>query len=165
MKKIGFVIGSMAAVLMIIILGFMGLSDKTETKNVEKRVSEVEEKTITCVSSEKKDDVEQTEIVWIKNKVLMTRTNISTWNKESANDQTCKYYHSQTEKLNSLPGIESSVDCNAYSGTATTIYTISEVDRTNIKLKQFEYLGENDTFDDKSWKNYMRKNHYSCTEK
>lgn len=132
--------------------------EKSNTKNEEYK----DQITITCSIEENKDDVVKTEQVYLEKGVLITRTDISKWNKTIPREDTCKYYQTQTAKLNNYVGISSSVNCDTTSGTATTIYTISELDRTKTKLKQYDYLNEDNIFDYRSWMNYMQTKEYTC---
>lgn len=118
--------------------------------------------TITCINEDMPDDIIKSEQVYLEQGKLITRTDISKWNKTEPREDTCKYYQTQTIKLNNLNGITSSVTCNEQRGEATTIYTISEIDRSKTKLKQFDYLNEENIFDYKNWISYMESKEYKC---
>ena len=117
---------------------------------------------ITCINEEMPDDITKSEQVYMEEGKLITRTDKSSWNKTEPREDTCKYYQTQTVKLNELYGVTSQVTCDESRGTATTIYTISEIDRTKTKLKQFDYLNEENIFDYKSWMTYMESKEYTC---
>ena len=164
MKKKVIISVSTIGLFLIIIIGIIVLSSKEQETQIQQRqeVPLSKEYTISCTSSEKTDDVKQTEIVYIKNNILITRTDISTWNKENPDNRTCTFYQKRVEKMNALEGISSTVTCDSTSGTYTTIYTIAEMNREITKLNEFNYLEENDKFDFVSWVDYMKSHKYTC---
>ncbi len=134
-----------------------------EIKEIEKKIADT--MTITCTNENGNDGVIETEEVYIEKGILITRTNTYEWSKPEPKEKTCEYYTLMVEKLNSLPGITGTVYCNEAktSGNAQIIYTIENVNREDVKLKQFDYLDDNNTFDANAWKYYMENNKYKCT--
>ena len=49
-------------------------------------------------------------------------------------------------------------------GNASAVYMISEIDREDMKLKQFDYMNEKGIFDYKGWTDYMETSGYTCEE-
>lgn len=165
-----FIILLIILIFLILIIGItIGISSiadkKEENLNKPQEKEKNSELTITCIKEDVHDDVTKTEEVYLKNDIIITRTDISEWNKEEATPVTCEYYTLQTTKLNEYEGITSSVVCDDKNGKATTIYTIDKVDKSKMKLKQFDYVDENYKFDSKSWTLNMKMNDYICTSK
>ena len=136
-----------------------------EIKEIEKKIADT--MTITCTNENGNDGVIETEEVYIEKGILITRTNTYEWSKPEPKEKTCEYYTLMVEKLNALPGITGTVYCNEAktSGNAQIIYTIENVNREDVKLKQFDYLDDNNTFDANAWKYYMENNKYKCIMK
>ncbi len=134
-----------------------------EAKEIEKKM--VDTMTITCINENGNDDVVQTEIVYIEKGILISRTNIYEWSKPEPKEKTCEYYTLMAEKMNALPGITGSIYCNEAktSGNAKIVYLISEVNKEDVRLKQFDYLDEDNLFDANAWKYYMENSKYKCS--
>ena len=110
---------------------------------------------------------EKTEEVYVEQGRLITRTNTYEWSKPEPKEKTCEYYTLMTEKLNALQGITGTIYCNdaKTSGNAKIIYTIQDVNREDVKLKQFDFLDKDNIFNVSAWKYYMENNKYKCTMK
>lgn len=136
---------------------------EAEVKEIEKKMADT--MTITCINENGNDGVVQTEIVYIEQGKLITRTNKYEWSKPEPKEKTCEYYTLMTEKLNALAGITGSVYCNdaKTSGNAQVVYKISEINKEDVKLKQFDYLDEDNMFDSSTWKYYMENSKYKCS--
>lgn len=134
-----------------------------EIKEIEKKIADT--MTIICTNENGNDGVTQIEEVYIEKGVLISRTNIYEWSKPEPKEKTCEYYTLMTEKLNALTGITGTVYCNEAktSGNAKIIYTIESVNREDVKLKQFDYLDDNNIFDANAWKYYMENSKYKCS--
>ena len=163
-KIILIVVAVFLLLLLMVIITMMALNAKN-SETVEKRESnKKEEFTITCVKENAHDDVTETEIVYIQKGVLITRTDNDTWNKREPSEKTCDYYNSKNTNLGTKKGVTSRVDCNETRGTFTATYTIAEVDKEDTQLKQFDYINQEGIFEDRSWRSYMEKDGFKCTE-
>ena len=156
-------------ILIMILVGatvFAGYELEKKNKRIEKKVVEnyKDSQTITCTLEKNKEDIEQIEEVYIEKGILIARINRYTWSREEAKEVTCKHYTSLANNSSTLAGVSSVVNCDAFSGNVTTTYTIAELDKDNIKLNQFDYIKENNTFDYAGWKYYMQNKGYSCVE-
>lgn len=139
-------------------------TSKKQEENIQLRENkDPVEKTITCIKEKGHDEVEEKEIVYIQNGELITRRNEYSWQKSTPKEQTCEYYTQMVGGMNSKAGVQGSVSCNEYSGNATLTYTISEMDKTDTKLKQFDYIKSDNIFDYESWIAYMEYNKYICS--
>jgi len=158
-------------ILVLLFLLFIGgfillVSTVTQKENVQKREGYNYKKnlTITCTSTTQ-DDVNITEEVVIENSVLILRRDIASWYKgDTTGEKTCKYYTSKASGLAVKQGITCTTNCDERQGTSTTVYTISELDKEDVKLKQFEYINEKDFFDYYGWMTHMRNKGYDCKE-
>lgn len=145
-------------------VGVVGAIEKNNKENSnEQNQEESKEMTIACVKEDGNDDVKKTEEVYLEDGIIIKRTDTSEWDKTDPKQETCDYYTLQTTKLNQLDGVSSEVTCNELKGKAVTIYTISEVNKDEIKLKQFDYITENYTFSGSGWMTHMKKNGYECS--
>lgn len=153
--------------LIILVLISTSIILYTSENNKEEVIQEREDinisKTITCISNEQKDDVYDTEIVRIENGILLTRTNIKNWTHSIPNQVTCNYYTEQSTKLNNLSGVESKITCNDLEGTIETTYTIGEINKDEVRLKQFDFMEKNNIFYETGWLDYMKRSNYKCT--
>ena len=166
-KKRIVLIGISLTALFLIVMGTTILAmNAKENEKVEKRLApeHKEEQTITCVREKGHDDVEETETVYMQKGVLITRKNTASWYKAEAKEQTCTYYTTKNEGLNAKPGVTSSLDCNENRGNFTATYTIADMDKEDMKLKQFDYINNQNIFDYRAWMEYMRKDGYTCSE-
>ncbi len=166
-KKKLIIIGIAFLVLIILIvttnIAHNAYTKEEKIKEIEKKVAEA--MTITCINENGNDDVVQTEIVYIEKGILISRTNIYEWSKPEPKEKTCEYYTLMAEKMNALPGITGSIYCNEAktSGNAKIVYLISEVNKEDVRLKQFDYLDEDNLFDANAWKYYMENSKYKCS--
>ena len=161
-KKRIIIIICIGLAFLLILLGTLLLAmSENERKSQERKVDNYkEERTITCTKKRDSNGVIEEESVYIQKEVLITRTNTSRW--ENADEQTCKYYTHKSEGLNAIAGISSTTNCGG--GYSVTTYQIAEMDKETTKLKQFEYINEENTFNYQLWEIYMKSNHYTCTE-
>lgn len=154
-------------ILIILLLVSTSIIIYSTENNKEEGIQEREEintsKIITCISNEQKDDVYDTEIVQIENGILLARTNSKHWNHSTPNQVTCNYYTEQSTKLNNLTGVESHITCNDVEGSVETTYTISEINRDEVRLKQFDFMEKNNIFYEAGWLDYMKRSNYNCT--
>ena len=141
-------------------------NDYNKNKVEERKTEKVykPEQTITCTKENARDDVTVTESVYLQNGELVTRTNTAYWSKAEPREMTCKYYNDMAAGLNSRPGVTSSTTCDDHTGRNTTTYIISEIDTTDIKLKQLDFVDEHNKFDAQAWKVYMIEDKYTCEE-
>jgi len=153
--------------LIIIVLISTSLILYVNDNNSEETIQEREEintsKTITCTSNYQKDDVYDIEIVQVENGILTTRTNNKYWKHSTPNQVTCNYYTEQSTKLNNLTGVESQITCNDLEGSVETTYIISEINKDEVRLKQFDFMEKNNIFYEAGWLEYMKKSNYNCT--
>ena len=133
-------------------------------KEVQKRTKKVypAEQTITCTRENIRDDVTVTEEVYLQNGELVTRTNTAYWSKTEPREMTCKYYNDLAAGLTGRPGVTSTTNCDDRSGRNTTIYRLNEIDKEDLKLKQFDFVDSYNKFDAQAWKIYMEKDEYIC---
>ena len=123
-----------------------------------------EEQTISCYKEEGHDGVEETETVYLQRGVLISRTNRAEWSKSTPSEKTCEYYTKNSTGLNAYQGITSTCNCDSNRGTYTATYTIAELDRTQSRLKQFDYLNEKGIFNVTSWRIFMEDSGFDCKE-
>ena len=168
-KKKLIIIGIAFLVLIILIvttnIAHNAYTKEEKIKEIEKKVAET--MTITCINENGNDGVIETEEVYVEQGRLITRTNTYEWSKPEPKEKTCEYYTLMTEKLNALQGITGTIYCNdaKTSGNAKIIYTIQDVNREDVKLKQFDFLDKDNIFNVSAWKYYMENNKYKCTMK
>jgi len=168
-KKKLIIIGIAFLVLIILIIttniAHNAYTKEEKIKEIEKKVAET--MTITCINENGNDGVIETEEVYVEQGRLITRTNTYEWSKPEPKEKTCEYYTLMTEKLNALQGITGTIYCNdaKTSGNAKIIYTIQDVNREDVKLKQFDFLDKDNIFNISAWKYYMENNKYKCTMK
>ena len=103
-------------------------------------------------------------IVYIKKGVLISKRTSAVWNKTEPKEKTCEYYTDQTNGLLTKRGVTATVDCDESRGTASATYVIADIDREDMKIKQFDYLTKDDIFDYQGWETYMTNNGYVCEE-
>ena len=165
-KKIWTIIGIVFFFLFVLIGTTIAAGNDLQKRNnkVEKRVekSYPAEQTINCVKENARDDVTVTEEVYLQNGELVTRTNTAYWVKTEPREMTCKYYNDLASGLTRRPGVSSTTNCDDTSGRNTTIYQMNEIDKTDLKLKQFDFVDSNNKFDSLGWKNYMENDGYVC---
>lgn len=163
-KKIFIILVFVLLFLLIIIGVTIGVStiSKNNKKEYVKKETYREKMTITCSIEEEKSNLKKTEEVYLEKGVLITRTDKNEWKSTSPNEDTCKYYQTQVAGLNKYSGVSSSVNCNETSGTSTTTYLISEINREDLKINQFDYLNEENVLDYRGWITYMEKKGYIC---
>ncbi len=150
-------------ILIIILLSWIIISIyKIRYKKEKQEVTYPEKQTITCTKENAHDETTKIEEVYLEKGKIITRTDTTTWNKAIPKEQTCEYYTLNSQKLNALTGITSTINCNEYRGDVKTIYTIAEMDTENTKLKQLEYTDIEGTFDYREWIIYMKKDDYTC---
>ena len=138
------------------------ITDNNKEESIQEREEINTSKTITCTSNEPKDDVYDTEIIQIKNGILLTRVNNKYWKHSTPNQVTCNYYTEQSSKLKNLSGIESQITCNDLEGSIETTYTINEINKDEVRLKQFDFMEKNNIFNETGWLEYMKKSNYNC---
>ena len=138
------------------------ITDNNKEESIQEREEINTSKTITCTSNEQKDDVYDTEIIQIKNGILLTRVNNKYWKHSTPNQVTCNYYTEQSSKLKNLSGIESQITCNDLEGSIETTYTINEINKDEVRLKQFDFMEKNNIFNETGWLEYMKKSNYNC---
>jgi len=159
-KKILIII---AIILVILFLSWIIVSvHRIKSKTERREIVYPDYQTITCTKEGAHDGTTKTEEVYLQKGKIITRTDITSWNKTIAKEDTCSYYTLMSQKLNALTGITSTVNCNEYRGEVKTIYTIAEMDTENTKLKQLEYTDLEGNFDYREWIIYMKKDNYSC---
>lgn len=166
-KKTIKIIGIIVIIILLILVGVTVIVGTEKEKNkVEKRKEVVypSSQTILCVKEQGHDGVREEEEIYLENGVLLTRTNRENWTRSEPKEVTCKYYTQKSESLNQKPGVRSSCTCDDTRGTSTTTYTIAEIDREDLKLKQVEFLDQNNIFDVDSWILYMEEDNYICTK-
>ena len=139
------------------------ITDNNKEKTIQEREEINTSKTITCISNEQKDDVYDTETVQIENSILLTRVNSKHWNHSTPNHITCNYYTEQSTKLNKITGVESQITCNDLEGSIETTYTINEINKDEVRLKQFDFMEKNNIFNETGWLEHMKKSNYKCT--
>lgn len=166
-KRIKIIIIIVVIILLILLLSgiiFLSMNARENGETPNKEPEYKEAMTITCTKEVGHDDVKQTESIYMEKGVLITRRTTAVWTKVEPKEKTCEYYTDQTNGLNTKKGVNASVNCDEQSGNASAVYTISEIDREDMKLKQFDYMNEKGILDYKSWINYMASDGYTCEE-
>lgn len=158
------IIGIVILILLVIGIIILILSQH-EKETVQKRVQKSyrDSQTITCIKDKNAANVEETEEVYLEKGVIITRKNIARWNNSDSLDNSCKYYTNKTEGLLGKPGINVSTNCTDTSGVSTITYTLAEVDKEDVRLKQFDYIDSENHFNYNSWIIYMEQGGYHCT--
>ena len=168
MKKKTKIIIIGTVVLLLLVLGIIILIlNQYEKETIEKRVVKEyrDSQTITCIKEKNAANVEETEEVYMEKGVVITRTNTARWSNSDSLENSCKYYTNKTAGLTGKPGVNVSTNCNETSGVSTIIYTLAEIDKEDIRLKQFDYIDSENHFNYNSWIIYMEQGGYSCTIK
>ncbi|MBQ6135005.1 MAG: hypothetical protein IJI60_01665 [Bacilli bacterium] len=153
-------------ILLILLLSaiiFLSMNAR-DSKEKDTKPEYKEAMTITCIKEVGHDEVKQTETVYMENGILITRRTSAVWTKAEPKERTCEYYTDQTNGLNTKKGVNASVTCDEQTGNASAVYMISEIDREDMKLKQFDYMNEKGIFDYKGWTDYMETSGYTCEE-
>lgn len=167
-KKKTLIIVGIVCFFLFVLVGTTIIVTNDYNKNiVEKRKIEKvykPEQTITCTKENARDDVTITESVYLQNGELVTRTNTAYWSKAQPREMTCKYYTDMASGLNGRPGVTSYTSCDDHSGRNTTTYTFSEIDNTDLKLKQLDFVDSQNKFDSQAWKIHMEEDKYTCEE-
>jgi len=165
-KKTWIIVGIVFFFLFVLIGTTVVVGNDLQKRNriVEKRMEKnyPAEQTINCVKENARDDVTVTEEVYLENGELVTRTNTAYWVKTEPIEMTCKYYNDLAAGLTGRPGVTSTTSCDDTSGRNTTIYRMDEVDKTDLKLKQFDFVDSHNKFDVMAWKIYMEDDNYVC---
>jgi len=166
-KRIWIIIAIVLFFLLVLIGMTILVSKEVENNQVEKRMinKNKEEQTITCIKENGHDGAEETEEVFLKKGILVTRTNKVVWVKPDPKEKTCEYYSLKSQGLNSRPGVTSNTTCDEHSGTSISTYIISEIDKEDIRLKQFDFVNADNVFDYTSWMLYMEKDGFDCIER
>lgn len=160
--KILIIVG--AVLFLFLLIGITIAAMSASGEKAEKRVTPTykDEETITCIKENSHDEAEETESLYLQKGVLITKRNTVTWSKREPKEKTCEYYTTQSRGLSAKEGITSSIECNETRGTFTATYTIAELDREDIRLKEFDYLNSKGIIDTRSWIFYMKNEGYTC---
>jgi len=166
MKKRTIILIVIACVaLLLIMLGTTMLAmNAKKTEEAEKRVTPeyLEEQTITCTREKYHDDVDEVVTLYMQKGVLITKSEADSWYKAEAKEKTCEYYTSKNKGLNTKKGVSSSVTCDERRGNFNATYTIKEMDKEDMRLKEFDYIDEREIFNYKLWIQFMQNNGYKC---
>ncbi len=159
-----FIIGIVILILLVIGIIILILS-QYEKESVQKRVVRNYKDTqiITCIKEKNAANVEETEEVYLEKGVIITRKNTARWSNSDSLENSCKYYTNKTDGLLGKPGINVITNCNDVSGVSTITYTLADIDKEDIRLKQFDYIDSENHFDYNSWIIYMEQSGYKCT--
>ena len=166
-KKKNWIIVGIVLFFLFVLVGttiIVGNDLQKRNQKVQKRTEKIypAEQTIYCIRENIRDDVTVTEEVYLQNGELVTRTNTAYWSKVEPREMTCKYYTDLAAGLTGRPGVTSITNCDDKSGRNTTIYRMNEIDQTDLKLKQFDFVDSYNKFDAQAWKIYMEKDEYTC---
>ena len=93
---------------------------------------------------------------------LMTKTDVFTW--RNSKKESCDFYKKREEVYNEMSGVRDSVSCNDVEGTRTTVYTISALVPSEVKIAESRYIREDGSFDYSSYKTYRQNEGYRCVE-
>ena len=139
-------------------------SNDMRSRQVEKRVTKVykEEETITCYRENGHDGASETEEIYLQNGELVTKKNTASWTKAEPKEKTCEHYTQKSEGLNGKAGVTSSVSCDETRGNFSATYILSEIDKKDMKIKQFDFVDSQNKFDSQAWIIYMEKDNYEC---
>ena len=163
-KRIITVEGCLILLLLLIAGTTLFVHGSKESEIQKKEVEYPEEQTITCFKEQGHDEAEETEIVYLQKGKLIRRENIVDWTNSPSKERTCEYYTKNSAGLNSYKGVSSTCNCGDSYGHYTATYVIAELDREEVRLKQFDYLNENDIFSAAQWRIYMEERNFKCTE-
>ena len=111
---------------------------------------------------DRNDDIKHTVKLVIENNILITKTYISSWDNKT--EKTCTFYKEEAQKHNVYEGVSDSTDCDSTSGTRTTVFTLSEIDKNEVYLPETKFIGSNQEFDINGYKTFMENDDYSCVE-
>ncbi len=152
--------------VLFLIIGVTLFVDSNKESTVQKKRTQkfAAEQTVSCVKEQGHDDAEETEEVYIQNGILISRKNIVNWSNSIYKEKTCEYYTKSSNGLNAYPGVSSTCNCNDNGGNYSATYTIAELNKEDVRLKQFDYLTENGIFDVDAWIMYMEDRGFVCKE-
>ena len=164
-KKTKIIIIGIVLLILLLIGIIILILNQYEKVTVEKRIIRDyrESQTITCIKEKNAANVEETEELYLEKGIVITRTNIARWSNTDSLENSCKYYTNKTTGLTGKPGVNVSTNCNDTSGVSTITYTLAEIDKEDIRLKQFDYIDADNHFDYNSWIIYMEQGGYTCT--